>query len=90
MLVSMVIVILYWIRKASSSRVYIVAALAGIAMGAFAVILIMQGSAYMAFRSYFTYLTLIMGPLATCIMMEMHGGLNEVLAKICIWIWFFC
>ena len=38
MLVSMVIVILYWIRKASSSRVYIVAALAGIAMGAFAVI----------------------------------------------------
>ena len=31
-----------------------------------------------------------MVPLATCIMMEMHGGLNEVLAKICIWIWFFC
>lgn len=90
MLVSMVIVILYWIRKASSSGAYIVAALAGIAMGAFAVILIMQGGAYMAFRSYFTYLTLIMVPLATCIMMEMHGGLNEVLAKICIWIWFFC
>ena len=65
MLVSMVIVILYWIRKASSSRVYIVAALAGIAMGAFAVILIMQGGAYMAFRIYFTYLTLIMVPLAS-------------------------
>ena len=88
MLVSMLVVIFCWWKRAYTTKAYGVIALSGIGMGAFALILFMQQSVYMAFRSYFTYLTLIFVPLAVCLMMKKHGGLNDTLTKVCIWIWF--
>mgnify|MGYP004679852907 CR=1 FL=1 len=88
MLAAMLVVIVCWIRSARMTKAYGVIALCGIGMGAFALIMLLQENVYMAFRSYFSYLTLIFVPLAVYLMMKKHGGMNDTLTKAAIWIWF--
>lgn len=87
-LLSFLVVVVCWLRRAETAASYTVVMLACIIMSVSGIVLILNGNVYAAFRSVFTYMTLIFVPLAVCVLMERRGGLNEGLAKLCIWLWF--
>lgn len=88
-LAALFIVILYVFHNIKvTSKGYLSMALIGVLVGASAFVSLFQISVYMVFRSYFGYFSMIVIPLAVFLLMKKHGGMNDGLVKLCIWIWF--
>lgn len=56
--------------------------------GVLAVFGVMQVSLYDTLRAYFGYISLFFIPVATYLVLEARGGVNERLLKLITWIWF--
>lgn len=87
-LIAILIIILYWIKDGIQTRKYWIIAVPCVGMGGLALLGIFFDGFSSAFRSYFSYVSLICIPLAVLTIMKKRGGLNETLVKVCVWIWF--
>ena len=87
-MVSILIILVCFIREGKGDKKNLVLICCGIIMGAFAMVDIYMDGFYSAFRSYFSYLSLICVPLAVFTIFKRRNGFNETLAKICMWVWF--
>ncbi len=84
----LIVVVSLW-RERTMPKGAALLLLLGILMGAFAIIGFSQIGAYRVFRSYAVYATLMFIPAAAFFILKWKGGLNEGVAKLCIFIWFF-
>ncbi len=87
-LTSVLIILVYWFRTGTGEKKFLVLALCCIGMGAFVLVDIVMDGFLSAFRSYFSYISLICIPLAVFLILKRRGGLNEPLLKCCMWVWF--
>lgn len=89
LLVSVAIVLCYFLQKkvGVSARFGLLVSMVLLA-GVLAVFGVMQVSLYDTLRAYFGYISLFFIPVATYLVLEARGGVNERLLKLIIWIWF--